>query len=313
MYHIIVNPAAKSGRGRKLWSRIEDGLIERKVEYDVYFSKQAGFVTKHVRELTENYNMSGNPEPLRLIILGGDGTINETLLGITDFSKVEIGYIPAGSSNDMARDLQLPKDPLKILDIILSGNTRRVMDIGEVSFNGIRQSRYFAVSSGIGFDAAVCAMVFESRLKKILNKIGLGKLIYLAIAIKLIITAKKVAADIYFDDSEEPVHYRKFLFAAGMVHKFEGGGFKFCPEADYKDGLLDVCVVGNLPKIVMLLALPTAFAGKHLIIPGIDSYRCKTMRVEVSMPLWVHTDGEVEKPVKMASMTCHFQKLRTLC
>ena len=313
MYHIIVNPMAKSGRGKKLWRTIEAGLIERKVKYDVYFSKRAGFVTKHVRELTESYNLTDNPKPLKIIILGGDGTINETLQGIDDFERVRIGYIPTGSSNDMARDLKLPKNPLEILDIILSGGIGRIMDIGEVSYPGERKSRYFAVSCGIGFDAAVCAEVLTSRLKNALNKVRLGKLIYLMIALKQIITARKVAVNIYFDDNEEPIHYRKFLFAAGMVHKFEGGGFKFCPTADHTDGLLDICVVGSLPKVIILLALPTAFYGKHLIFPGIDSYRCKTMRVEVSDPLWVHTDGEVEDPTKIARMTCHPQRLHMLC
>jgi len=313
MYHIIVNPMAKSGRGKNLWRKIEAGLIERNVKYDVYFSKREGFVTKHVKELTEAYNMEDKPEPLKIIILGGDGTINETLQGIADFERVRIGYIPTGSSNDMARDLQLPKNPMDILDIILAGKTHRTMDIGEVSYDEDRPSRYFAVSSGIGFDAAVCAEVLTSQLKKALNKIHLGKLIYLAIALKQIITAKKVAVNIYFDDNEEPIHYRKFLFAAGMVHKYEGGGFKFCPDADHTDGLLDICVVGSIPKPVIILALPTAFFGKHRIFPGIDSYRCKTMRVEVSDPLWVHTDGEVENPTKVATMTCHSKKLHMLC
>jgi YegS/Rv2252/BmrU family lipid kinase len=313
MHHFIVNPASRSGRGRKLWAHVEQGLIKRKVDYDVYFSKRAGFVTKHVNEMTKAWNMGDNSEPLKLIILGGDGTINETLQGIDDFERVHIGYIPTGSSNDMARDLKLPKDPLEILDIILSGEVRRIMDIGVVAYSDERPSRYFAVSSGIGFDAAVCAEVLTSKLKKILNKIGLGKLIYLAIALKQIITAKKVAANLYLDDNKEAIHYKKFLFAAGMVHKFEGGGFKFCPNANYTDGLLDICVVGNLPKPVILLALPTAFSGKHFIFPGIDSYRCKTLRIEVSAPLWVHTDGEVEDPAKTVTMTCIPQKLHLLC
>ena len=314
MYHIIVNPMAKSGRGKKLWRRIEAGLIERNVKYEVYFSKQAGFVTQYVRELTAAYKQAGNTEPLKIIVLGGDGTINETLQGITDFALVEVGYIPTGSSNDMARDLKLPKDPLVILDIILAGNTRRTMDIGEITFSEDRPARYFAVSSGIGFDAAVCAEVLHSKLKKALNKVRLGKLIYLAIALKQIIFAKKAAANLYLDDNEEPIHCRKFLFAAGMVHKYEGGGFKFCPAADHTDGLLDFCVVGGLPKVILILfALPTAFSGNHFIFPQVDSYRCKTMRIEISDPLWVHTDGEVEDPAKIVTMTCHSQKLRMLC
>ncbi|MDR2547733.1 MAG: diacylglycerol kinase family lipid kinase [Lachnospiraceae bacterium] len=315
MYHFIVNPAAKSGRGRKMWGRLEAELIRRNVEYDVYFSKREGFVTKHVEELTRNWNSDPARPPLKIVILGGDGTINETLQGVADFARAEIGYIPTGSSNDMARDLGLPKDIMEILDVILADETRRVMDIGAISFanDNSRPGRYFAVSSGIGFDAAVCAEVLTSKLKKALNKVKLGKLIYLAIALKQLLFAKRVAANIYLDENKEPIHYKKFLFAAAMVHKYEGGGFKFCPDADHTDGLLDICIVGGLPRLFLLCALPTAFSGKHFIFPGIDSYRCRSIRIEVSALLWVHTDGEVEDPTRMIKMECQQAKLTFLC
>ncbi|MDR2889408.1 MAG: diacylglycerol kinase family lipid kinase [Lachnospiraceae bacterium] len=308
MYHIIVNPAAKSGRGGKIWEGLEPILIERSISYDVVFSKRAGHVSHYVRKLTTLTDHSG---PIRLIVLGGDGTLNETLQGIADFDKVELGYIPAGSSNDMARDLCLPSDPQAILDIILSGQTHRIIDIGSISGKDPDHKRYFAVSSGIGFDAAVCEEAFSSRWKKFFNKIGLGKLTYLAIALKQILTAKKVACNIYLDNND-PVHYKKFLFVAAMIHQYEGGGFKFCPGADATDGWFDVCVVGGLPKALLLLALPTAFFGKHFIFPGIDRYRCKAMRVETSAPLWVHTDGEVEPATRLLSMTCHHQQLHLI-
>lgn len=307
MYHIIVNPAAKSGHGGKIWARLEPILQAKRVEYDVVFSKRAGHVTHYVRELTA----AVTDAPLRIIVLGGDGTLNETLQGISNFDNVELGYIPAGSSNDMARDLQLPANPRDILEIILSGQTHRTVDIGEMSAKESDRKRYFAVSSGIGFDAAVCEQALSSRWKNAFNKIGLGKLTYLAIALKLIITAKKVACNIYLDENE-PVHYRKFLFAAAMVHQYEGGGFKFCPGADATDGWFDICVVGSLPKAIILIALPTAFAGKHFIFPGIDRYRCKTIRIETSAPLWLHTDGEVETSARAVAMTCLYQKLHLM-
>ncbi|MDR0219865.1 MAG: diacylglycerol kinase family lipid kinase [Lachnospiraceae bacterium] len=313
MYHIIVNPASRSGKGARLWERVEAELNKRKVAHEVYFSKRAGFVSEHVREVTEAWNAGNNAEPLKIIVLGGDGTVNEMIQGIADFSRVELGYIPSGSSNDLARDLQLPKDQLEILDIILAGETRRTMDIGEVSLSGGEKNRLFAVSSGLGFDAAVCAEVLTTPLKETFNKVGLGKLIYLAIALKQLVTAKNVAANLYLDDSEEAIHIKKFIFAAAMVHRFEGGGFKFCPQADYTDGLLDICAVGNIAKGTMLMALPFAFSGKHYIFRGIEHYRAKTLRLEVSEPLWVHTDGEVEEPAKAVTMTCQAGKLTLLC
>ena len=131
-----------------------------------------------------------------------------------------------------------------------------------------------------------------SKVKKVFNKIGLGKLTYLGIALKQLFAAKKVSCDIYLDD-KKPIHLKKIFFVATMNHCYEGGGFRFCPDAKSGDGLLDLCVVGNIPKLLILCALPTAFFGKHYIFPGIDGYKASKVRIVTSEPLWVHTDGEV--------------------
>lgn len=320
MYHFIVNPASRSGKGKKIWKLLEPVLLQRKIPYHVVFSKHAGHITHYVRALTSEQSEAENSQPVRLVILGGDGTLNEAVQGISQFEKVELGYIPTGSSNDMARDLQLPKNPLDILDRILSGLFHRYVDIGSVSFANTADSekthqgdtrRYFAVSSGIGFDAAVCEEALSSRLKSALNQVGLGKLVYLAIALKQMMMAGRSACNLY-PDQEEPIHYKKFLFAASMIHQYEGGGFQFCPGANAADGLLDVCVVGGLPKFLFLLALPAAFAGKHYLFPGIDHYRCSTLTLETSDYLWVHTDGEVTQRSKKITITCHKEKLHLL-
>lgn len=323
MYHVIVNPASKSGKGADIWNQIELILNERSIEYKVFFSREAGHVIKLVQELSASLLESGSTEPLKLIVLGGDGTTNETLQGIRDFDQVEIGYIPTGSSNDLARDLQIPADPVAALERILSCREPVPMDIGRLVYHhaeeqtsafsneGSLNQRYFIVSSGIGFDAAVCEEALTSKFKKILNKIGLGKLTYLFIALKQLIKAKKITCDFTLDD-DRTIHISKFLFIACMNHQYEGGGFKFCPDADYQDGLLDVCAVGNIPKWLVILALPTAFKGKHFRFQGIDRYAASKIHLETSSPLWVHTDGEVSQKSSSITLTCEKEKLKFL-
>ena len=167
------------------------------------------------------------------------------------------------------------------------------------------------MSSGIGFDAAVCEEALASKFKNTLNKIGLGKLTYLSIALKQLIKARKVTCSITLADGKM-IRLPKFLFVAGMVHQYEGGGFKFCPGADYQDGLLDVCVVGNIPKWLILFALPTAFSGQHYRFCGIDRYSASCIHLETSIPLWVHTDGEVTAKSDYITMTCEKNKLQIL-
>ncbi len=244
MYYVIVNPASKSGKGHAIWTGLEPIFQEQNVPYRVLYSKGVGHVTKAVAKLTAP-DKNGKAKPLvKLIILGGDGTVNEALQGIQDFERIWLGYIPTGSSNDLARDLQLPKDPSVILRRILDGGYSRTMDLGLLTYtdtsgersrirtNAVHSQRYFAVSSGIGFDAAVCEEALSSRFKNILNKMKLGKLTYLIIALRQLIAAKSASCDIYLDDGQTPIHFDRFLFTAFMIHKYEGGGFKFCPMAD---------------------------------------------------------------------------------
>ncbi|MCM1262151.1 MAG: diacylglycerol kinase family lipid kinase [Butyrivibrio sp.] len=317
MYYIIVNPSSQSGRGIRIWQKLKPVFIEKNIPYELMLSTHAG----HIAEITDR--LTQNDTNVNLIILGGDGTINEALQGIRDFSKVSIGYIPTGSSNDLARAMHIGKNPLKTLETILSGKAAHMVDIGVLEFDrqecteskyvqaDFPDKRYFVVSSGIGFDAAVCEEALSSSIKDVLNKLKLGKLTYLGVALKQLIAAKSIACDMYLD-GKEPVHAERFLFIAAMIHKYEGGGFKFCPNADASDGVLDICFVGKIPKPLILLALPTAFFGKHYMFPHITPYRARKIEIKTSAPLWVHTDGEVYFKSSHIYLSCEKQKIKFL-
>lgn len=299
MYHIIINPASRSGRGLKIWkSEVEPALHQENISYRSYFSREAGDVARIAADI-----LNDNKErPIRIIILGGDGTVNEALQGMTNTSDIILGYIPTGSSNDLARALGIPTEPAQALELIFHTGRTYPMDLGTITYDdGTR--RRFAVSCGIGFDAAVCEEALHSNIKKFFNKIGLGKLTYLGIALKQLFTAKPVACTLTLDDGE-PIVIRRLLFITCMQHRFEGGGFMFCPAADAADGLLDLCSVANVPKLLILFALPTAFKGKHYFVKGIRPYRAKKIRIETSSPLWVHTDGEVSRRTSAFSVVC---------
>lgn len=326
MYHIIVNPASKSGKGLTIWKILEPVFMQKGVPYRAYISSHSGHVTELVLEITKTTTILSDCGIINLILLGGDGTVNEALQGIRDFNRVNIGYIPTGSSNDFARALKLERNPIDLLNRILNNSCVRKIDLGILTYENALPTmsiphdlhkpseharRYFIVSSGIGFDAAVCKEALSSPMKDTLNKLKLGKLTYLGIALRQLFAAKHASCTIYPEDGK-PIHIPKFLFGAFMIHPYEGGGFYFCPQADNGDGLLDLCIVGNLPKFLILFALPTAFWGKHYIFPKINHYRAAGVRIETSIPLWVHTDGEVHAKANRIYISCSRQCVRFL-
>jgi len=307
MYHIIINPRSRSGRGLRIWKEtVEPKLKEEGTAYRNYFSEKPGDVARLSGEITS----AAAGEPVTLILLGGDGTVNEALTGMKDTSNVTLGYIPTGSSNDLARDLNIPGDPLEALELILHKGSVHIMDLGAVTYSD-GGARPFIVSCGIGFDAAVCEEAMHSRLKNVFNRLGLGKLTYLGIALKQLFGTKAVSGKLILDH-KITVNMNTLLFVTFMLHRFEGGGFMFCPDADASDGILNLCAVGDLPKLLILFALPTAFRGKHYRYEGITPYQAKTVTIETSAPLWVHTDGEVTRKSDRLTVTCRHGAIRML-
>ena len=86
--------------------------------------------------------------------------------------------------------------------------------------------------------------------------------------------------------------FERAYFAAFMNLPYEGGGFKFCPEASPADGEMDVIIVHGLPVVKILCLLPLAFWGKHTGFKGVTLIRCKEIQVRTEKPLPLHTDGE---------------------
>lgn len=283
MYTFIANPNARSGLGLKLWKEIEAILQQKNVCYQVLFTKYQHHATSLVRDLTSDL------ERHTIIVLGGDGTINEVINGITRLDKVTLGYIPLGSSNDFARGLGLPTDFKKALDNILTPSHYTYMDIGILNYED--KCRRFAVSTGIGFDADVCHQVMVTPLKSFLNRLKLGKLTYTGVALHRLLAMKPVQMTVTLDDNRQ-INYKNVYFAAAMNLRFEGGGFNFCPKADCTDGKLDIIVIADLPKLKILALLPTAFKGWHTIFKGIHISSCKRIDIVSERALPVHADGE---------------------
>lgn len=290
-FEVLINPSASSGRGSKIWNEVKNYLDARGVPYRKHVLKAPGEATLLVRSLTEKLT-----EDCHLLVLGGDGTLNEVLNGIADFQHTVLSCIRTGSGNDFAGNVGIEKDARKALEQLLDHPVETALDYGMIRADE-REARRFLTSCGAGYDADICVEVSRSRLKKVLNKFGLGKLVYVMIGIKQIFTRCNAEALLYLDD-REPIHVKELFFAVGMQHVCEGGGVPFCPGADPTDGLLDVCLVHDMPKWKLLLAVGAVYLKKHLLFRNIHAYRCKTMRLVTEEPQWIHLDGETPYQAK---------------
>ncbi len=284
MYHFIINPKSKSNLGLKIWTDIENHLKSINFEYKKHITSKPGSATEIVRKITSTPNTTST-----IVILGGDGTLNEVLNGIVNFNNIRFAYIPIGSGNDFARGMGINNDHMANLKNIINPTTTRHIDYGIMTIGN--ESRRFLVSSGIGFDAAVCNTVNKSFIKKWLNRLGLGKLSYTIVAVLQLFKMPYNKIQIHSADTDE-YHYSKNLLFSVHVQAFEGGGYMFCPMADPSDRLLDICIADKISKLRALTIIPGIKKGKHVKCKGIFFHKENDFTITINNNCYIHTDGE---------------------
>lgn len=289
-YYFIVNETSRRGKAKKIWKNLEKELIRLQVCYETALTEYVGHATVIARNLCETIPSLEENEFLQIVVVGGDGTMDEVINGISDFERVHIGYIPTGSGNDLCRGLGISKEPMVNLSYILNHSQVRAMDLGSVTY-GDGGKHYFAISSGIGIDAEVCERVESSKLKTVFNALGFGKLTYLFKTIEALFSMPVASAKVLLD-GEKRLNIRKMIFLVAMNHRCEGGGIPMAPNADAYDGLLSLCLVHGFSRIRAFLALPVLLKGKHEKLRGFEIINCKTVDVEINKEMILHADGE---------------------
>lgn len=306
MYYFIVNPNAGSGRGSKVWKKVEKQLNRQCIEYQAFVTEKTGDAAGYASGLTE-----GCREPRIIITVGGDGTMNEVLDGLAFCGPVTLGYIPAGSGNDLAKSLKLPRKPSRCLKKILNPRYHKLMDYGVMSYGEQMEHRRFLVSAGIGMDGAVCQELTESGIKQALNKLCLGKLGYTVVGIRQLFLACPVKGYLLLDRIQK-VELNHIYFVSAHIHPYEGGGFKFAPAADPCDGRLTLCVVHHGAKIRLFPFLVRSIVGHQKKYRGVRSYDCQEVEIHVERPMPVHADGESCMCQKEVQLRCVPGKVRMI-
>lgn len=295
MLEFIVNPNSRSGQAQEIWKQVESILQEKNADYQVHMTEYAGHATKIAKQLTAI--LDGDHAGKTLVVLGGDGTVNEVLNGIVRERPVTLGYIPTGSGNDFARSLginrKIKADIKEVVNEIIHPSHFKTIDYGvtETGEQAAFTGRRFAVSSGIGYDAAVCHSILTSKVKRTLDKIHLTKFAYVVLGIHEIIKTKPVDGYILLENVKK-IPLKKVVFVSAHIHPYEGGGFLFAPKADDQDGLLRVCVVSGMGRIKMVPVLLLALFGKHHLLKGVHLYDCAKLSVHIDAGKPVHADGE---------------------
>ncbi|MCR4605037.1 MAG: YegS/Rv2252/BmrU family lipid kinase [Eubacterium sp.] len=302
MYYFIVNVAGGSGTAARNWSELKAILKNEQVEYKAYRTRSTGDAGEIAHRLVDEIwkKKRQGDEKINLVVIGGDGTINEVLNGVKHLSDVKLGIIPSGSGNDFARGLGISKDVKEAWERIKADDSKSI-DIGEVIVRDAIADveaqdifHRFGISAGIGLDAIVCKKVSSTTLKSFLNKIGIGQLSYILVTIKSLFTMKTSDMRIVIKNDADPNvrNLKRGIFLAAMNMPAEGGGVKMSPDAKVNDGKLSVCAAFNISKPKALSLLPLLSAGKHVGMDEFFNADGSEITITLKSPMTLHADGE---------------------
>jgi len=282
---VIINPIAGNGRAHHLGPRVEAWLAERGRSARVMETRERG----HAERLAAAAGDLGHD---RVVVVGGDGTIQEVVNGLMADGKLaadarlSLGVVPAGSGNDLVRDLLLPMDPMAAAAVAF-GEQERSIDVARAD-DTRGKTRHFVVAGGVGFDAQVAHVMFGHRLPWQKGRAGY----FLSTFIELMrFRNRRLLMTLRTTDGEVQVE-RVSLLVAFANGPFLGGGMQICPGAEVADGLLDLCVAGDLTRLEALRLLPGMYKGAHVGHPKVEFVRAASVRFEGDDDTLVHLDGE---------------------
>ncbi|HEY5992603.1 MAG TPA: lipid kinase YegS [Candidatus Udaeobacter sp.] len=220
-----------------------------------------------------------------LIAAGGDGTLNEVVHGLMDFSIVErpiLGVVPLGTANDFATGCGVPRDPEKALALCMEGQAV-LIDVGKAN------DHWFLNVASVGFGAEVTATT-SPELKRLL-----GPAAYTVMGAILAINVHQYHGRLTLPDREITGSGPVAIVGNGRQ---TGGGVQVAPRACIDDGLLDVLVVRHIPPTALLTA---ARELKQLSPDGeyISYWQTSWVEVYPEEAIPVNLDGE---PVEFSSV-----------
>lgn len=268
-YTFILNPEAGKGRAANLRSDIESLIRASGLDGSIQLTRHAGHATEIAHAVDSEY----------ICAIGGDGTVNECVNGIIGSSKI-LCVLPAGSGNDLVKSLGVPRDLTEAFEVICRDSVSSI-DAGEVVCAG--RSRFFINGVGIGFDAAV------AQRTKTISYLS-GTLLYVAAVLQ---TLGKYNAPLFNIEMDElHIESRNLLIAIGNG-QCAGGGFYLTPDAKLDDGLLDICLIRDIPIRKVLSIMPKVMKGTHAQSSDVAMHRTTRARISGDKPFFVHADGEI--------------------
>ena len=266
----IINPVSGTASKKRIPELLNQNIPSDKFEKQLFFTEYRG----HAFELA---SQAVKEKVDYVIAVGGDGTVNEVARALVDSSTV-LGIMPMGSGNGLARDLGIPMDSRKALEVILE---HKIKTIDYCKAN----NRIFFCTCGVGFDASVSER-FDKRKRR-------GPFSYMRSMFAEYLLFKPDTYDIVFEN--EVLTRKAFLVTCANASQY-GNNAYIAPHADMNDGMMDIAILSPFSPLDIGNLLVQMFTKQMANNRKLQYYRSKKLTLKRAKPGIVNIDGE---PVHM--------------
>ncbi len=281
----VVNPVAGGGHGLADFPQIAKLLRDNSIYHDPVF-------TEHKYHATELTVEAVNKGYRKILVIGGDGTLNEVVNGLfiqqqCAPSEISLAVIAVGTGNDWVRTFGIATCYSEAIRAIKEGKTF-LQDVGAVTYTESKftQTRYMANVAGLGFDSYVISIFNHWKAKGYK-----GRWLYFASILKAYFKYKSSGVQIFIDGQQV---FNNLLFSIAVgICKYNGGGVQQLPKAVADDGLLDITLIKPLHWWHIVFRLPRLFNGGIYSIGHVKHKQGKHIHITSSPPIQLECDGEM--------------------
>lgn len=283
---LIVNPRSADGTTGTQWPRFARMFEHAGIHAETRFTEGPRHATELVREgLRAGHRL--------IVIVGGDGSINEAVNGFFEpdgtpiAPEAELGIVCRGTGCDYIKSHGIPKREDEAIAVLKRGRSRAV-DVGSIRFqdaSGLQRQRFFCNIAEAGLGGAVVERVNQRS-----KRLG-GFASFLLSTLTTFTTYRNSPMTVSFDGGPPET-----LVAADLVvgiGSYFGGGMRVLPDARLDDGLFDVLVMGDFDRSEFFSNIWRVYRGTHLTHPKIRHLRAQTVTVDSPAPLLLEVDGEL--------------------
>lgn len=269
---LLCNPSAGKGAGARIAAQAARRLRAR----GHLLSERAGRDPEEARAIAAQTVAAG---AACLVVVGGDGMVHLALQELVG-SGTALAVVPAGTGNDVARCLGVPRDDVEAAVAVAADDHERTVDVATAG------GTHFLTVLAAGFDAVVNEHANAMRWPR-------GRARYTLATLAELRTLAPIHYTLELDGRTERLEAT--MVAVGNGPSF-GGGLRITEGAEIDDGLLDVVVIAPMTRRELVSTYPKLFAGTHVHHPGYRRERVRRVRVDAP-GITAYADGERLEPL----------------